>query len=226
MKEQVLKLCKRLKNCTLNDIVQFLEVEQSIIETTILYLEQEDLICINNGIITIADKKSTSKCEQKNLSLMFQFQSDEKIEYILKGFCLNIPPQKLCYLLEISNSCLCNYYAIFRKMIYDRQFKELLKQFFDKPQEGRYRKFYEKYAYFYVYNNKVYVSEKLLRATLEKGYTKEEVREFKRMYCYLARVESHNINENYMYYRLAESIWRREKSFEELYSDLKNNLIS
>ena len=84
----------------------------------------------------------------------------------------------------------------------------------------------EKYAYFYVYNNKVFVSEKLLRANIEKEFKKDEIREFKRMYCYLARVESHNSNQNYMHHRLAEFIWRRERSFEDIYSDLKNNIIS
>ena len=31
---------------------------------------------------------------------------------------------------------------------------------------------YENYAYFYVYNNRVFVSDKLLRATLEKKFSK------------------------------------------------------
>lgn len=56
MKEQVLKLCRRLKSCTLNDLTQFLEVEESIVETIILYLEQENLIQITNGIITLSMK--------------------------------------------------------------------------------------------------------------------------------------------------------------------------
>ena len=66
----------------------------------------------------------------------------------------------------------------------------------------------------------------LLRANIEKEFKKDEIREFKRMYCYLARVESHNSNQNYMHHRLAEFIWRRERSFEDIYSDLKNNIIS
>jgi len=46
-KDQVLKLCKRLKNCTLNELVQFLEVDEKIIETVLIYLGQEELININ-----------------------------------------------------------------------------------------------------------------------------------------------------------------------------------
>ena len=41
----------------------------------------------------------------------------------------------------------------------------------------------------------------------------------------LKRIESRNVNENYLYYHLADSILRHEKSFEDLYNDLKNNLI-
>lgn len=227
MKDQVLKLCRRLKSCTLNDLTQFLEVEESIVETIILYLEQEKLIQITNGVITLAEtKKSKNDIGNKSLYLMFQHRTPEEIDIILKGFCLEITPQKLYRFVNVQQQCVSDYYCIFRKKIYERQFKKLLHLFFEKPQIGRYRKFYERYAYFYIYNNQVFVSEKLLRATLEKNYTKEEVREFKRMYCYLSRIESHNMNENYMHFRLAEYIWRRGKTFEELYEDLKNNLIA
>ena len=44
MKEQIFRLCKRLKKCTLNDLVQLLEVEGAIIQTALLALEQENLI--------------------------------------------------------------------------------------------------------------------------------------------------------------------------------------
>lgn len=226
MKEQIFRLCKRLKNCTLNDLVQMLEVEDAIIETALLFLEQEDSISIKNGIISTTDIKPKKDLEKKNLYLMTQHISSNDYDFIMKGFCLNIPPQKMCHFVDASRTSTCYYYGVFRNLIYEKQFKELMGYFIEKPQMGRYRKFYEKYAYFYVYNNKVFVSEKLLRANKEKAFEKEEIREFKRMYCYLARVESHNVNENYMYQRLAEYIWRRERSFEELYSDLKNNIVS
>jgi hypothetical protein len=218
--ERILKLCRRLKSCTLSDLVQFTEEKEEIIQTCLLYLEQEELIQIQDDVITLCEKKSKKEIEVKRLDLMFQYRTEAEIEIIIKGFCLEIPPQKLSYLINTGKNCSAKYYAIFRKMIYERQFKLLLKKFFNTPQIGRYRMFYEKYAYFYVYNNQVFVSDKLLRANYEKNFEKPEIREFKRMYSYLARVESHNVNENYMYYRLAEYIWRREKSFEELYKDI------
>ncbi|CCX79163.1 unknown [Clostridium sp. CAG:715] len=219
MKDKVLKLCQRLKCCTINDITQFIDTDEVVLENLITYLVQEDLISNNNGVITVLENKK-DVFQQKNLQLMFQYNSSENIDIIIRSFCLNIPPQKACKLVNLSTSCISEYYGVFRKEIFEYQKEELLKYYLEKPQKGRFRKFFEKYAYFYVYENKVFVSKCLLSSKVEKGFTKKEIREFKRTYCYLKRIENHNINENYLYYRLADSIWRHEKSFEELYTIL------
>ena len=39
MKDQVLKLCRRLKSCTLADLVQFTESEEVVIETIVLFFK-------------------------------------------------------------------------------------------------------------------------------------------------------------------------------------------
>ena len=64
MKEQIFRLCKRLKNCTLNDLVQMLEVDEAIIETALLFLEQEESILIKDGVISInyAPKQKERNC--------------------------------------------------------------------------------------------------------------------------------------------------------------------
>ncbi len=228
MKDKILKLCRRLKKCTLDDLISLSEVDEDIVKTALLYLENEGFIQISDGQISCVEEKkyTKGKIETKKLDLMFEYRTPEEIEIIVKGFCLEISPQKLCELIGVNCNCICHYYGIFRKMIYDRQFKLLLKSFFEKPKQGRYRRFYEKYAFFYVYKNQVFVCDKLLRASLEKNFTKPEIREFKNMYCYLARIESHNVNENYMFHRLAESIWRRCREYAYLYQDLKTNLLN
>ena len=44
MKDKVLKLCRRLKSCTLEDLVSFLETDSAIIETVLLgFLYRFDL---------------------------------------------------------------------------------------------------------------------------------------------------------------------------------------
>lgn len=221
MKDKVLKLCRRLKCCTISDITQFIDTDEVVLDNLITCLTKEGLISNNNGIITVLENKK-DVFQQKNLQLMSQYNSSENIDIISKCFCLNISPQKVCKLVNLSTSCISEYYGVFRKEIFEQQKEELLKYYLKKPQKGRFRKFFEKYAYFYVYENKVFVSKYLLSSKTEKEFTKDEIREFKRTYCYLKRIENHNINENYLYYRLADSIWRHEKSFEELYRDLVN----
>lgn len=222
MKEKVLTLCRRLKKCTLDDLISFLETDEDIIKTSLLYLENEGFIQEREELIIYTDNPPAKKghIENKNLNLMTELRTPEEIDIITKGFCLEIPPQKLCEFIGVNTNCICKYYGVFRKMIYDKQFSLLLQLFFEKPQQGRYRKFYEKYAYFYVYKEQVFVSDKLLRASIEKNFTKSEIREFKNMYCYLSRIESRNINKNYMFYRLAEYIWRRNKEYKVLYADM------
>ena len=227
MKDKVLKLCRRLKKCTLNDLISYTEEKEDIIKTALLYLDNEGMIQEKNGTIYYLDKKfKKDHVQAKNINIMMEYRTPEEVEIIIKGFCLEIPPQKLCELIGVNPNCICKYYGVFRKMIYDRQYKLLLKSFFDKPQIGRYRRFYEKYAFFYVYKDHVFVCDKLLRASIEKNFTKSQIREFKNMYCYLARIESHNSNENYMFYRLAEYIWRRYREYAYLYQDLKQNLLN
>lgn len=96
MKDKVLKLCRRLKSCTLSVLSAFIEIDEKIIKTILLYLEQEGLIQNQNGLITIAEtKKKKSDINNKNLHQMFQYRTDEEIDILLKGFCLEIPPQKI-----------------------------------------------------------------------------------------------------------------------------------
>ena len=225
MKDKILTLCRRLKKCTLDDLVSFLEIKADEIEPILLQLENGGCIKRNDGEILYLGKNTVSKgrIEKKDINLMFEYRTPAEKEIIIKGFCLEIPPQKLCELINLQTNCVCHYYAIFRKIIYDRQFKELLQEYDLSPQLGRYRNFYEKYTYFYVYNKKVFVSDKLFKTDKkEKGFTKNEIREFKITYSFLTRIESHNTNEHYMYYRLAEYIWRRNKDYKTLYKDLTN----
>lgn len=157
---------------------------------------------------------------------MFQFRTDEEIDILIKGFCLGIPAGKICYFVNVKSQCVSDYYCLFRKKIYDNQLKVLENLHIQNPQKARLRTFFNKIVYFYTYDKQIFVSEKILPIKdNEKNYTKEEIREFKRVYCYLERIESRNINENYLYYHLADSIWRHEKSFEELYKNIKNLIL-
>lgn len=227
MKEQIYRLCKRMKKCTLDNLVQMLETDKAIIETALLYLEQENKVQVRDGVIFANSRGfKTESIAKKSLFLMLQYSPQEKVELIMRCFCLSIPADTVSHLVDLGSQTVADYYTIFRKQIYERQFRQLLGYFKRSPQTGRYRIFFEKYAYFYIYNNELFVSEKLLKNQIEQSFNTKEISEFKKLYSYLSRLESHNKNDVYMYYRLAEYLWRRNKNFNELYADLNNLLFS
>ena len=52
-KDKILKLCRRLKKCTLDDLVSLTETNEDIVKTALLYLENEGFIQLlpdNNGL--------------------------------------------------------------------------------------------------------------------------------------------------------------------------------
>ena len=57
MKDKVLKLCRRLKKCTLNDLISYTEANEEIVKTALLYLDNEGLIQEQGGIIYYTEKK-------------------------------------------------------------------------------------------------------------------------------------------------------------------------
>ena len=236
MKDRILKLCKRLKNCTLNDITQLMDIEPSVLEVILLFLINENKIQEKDGIYSVIEELPTKNgIESKNLKLMFMYHSPETVDLIMRSFCAELPTIKVSYLTGVGDNCICDFYKIFRNLIYERQLNVLVNHYCKNPQKFRFMVASGSVSTFLrvideleSVTDSIFNLIKLTQQRLEQKltYTQEEEQEFKKIYCYLARIESHNQNEVYLYQRLAESIWRREKSFEELYSDLKNNLIS
>jgi len=223
MESKILKLCRRLKRCTLEDIVQFTELDTKQILPVIYYLLDNDYLEEKGGVYF--PKNKTEPVNNEN-SFYFkqQYHSKEETDTIIKGFCLQLPVSKIKYFLNCKESSIAGFYQIFRQKIYERQHKELLNNYFNRPQNNHYRLFFKKFAYFYNYNNKIYVIDKPLRSPFEDLKTRAELKEFRKVYCFLRRVCENYNREIYLYHHLAEAIWRRNKSFEEMYSDLKNLL--
>lgn len=226
---KLISLCRRLKKFTRDEILSYLEIDKTTLDSMLLFLTNENILIENNGIYSYINSfqvKSNIKRENKNLHCMFQHHSREKIDLLIRVFCLDIPTHKASCLADLSINCIADFYAEFRKLIYERQYKTLLGYFFQKGQIGRHRIFFKQYAYFYVYNNQVFVSEKFLQETNGKCFTKAEVQELKKMYSYLARKVAHKSNQIKLHQKLAEGIWRKDKDFIELYQDLKVNLLN
>jgi len=185
MESKILKLCRRLKRCTLEDIVQFTELDTKQILPVIYYLLDNDYLEEKGGVYF--PKNKTEPVNNEN-SFYFkqQYHSKEETDTIIKGFCLQLPVSKIKYFLNCKESSIAGFYQIFRQKIYE----------IDKP----------------------------LRSPFEDLKTRAELKEFRKVYCFLRRVCENYNREIYLYHHLAEAIWRRNKSFEEMYSDLKNLL--
>jgi len=194
------------------------DIEESVLQLLLLTLVNEKRLIQKNGIYFY------NKTKNKPFSLL-QYFNKTIINLVIKSFCVQIPASKTSLIVGISEESVDKFYSYFRKLLYDKQNFELLKLHSLTPQKSRIRTFFKQNAYFYIYNNQVYVTDKPLNSTNEKTFTKEEIKEFKKIYCYLSRIECHNKNQVNLYHRLAEALWRRNKSFEELLENL-NKLIA
>ena len=221
MKERVLKLCRRLDKFTLDEISTIAEdIDESVLELLLLTLVQEGKLTFRNGLY-FYNKQSFNK----KYSILSYYPA-KILDIVIRCFCLSIPAYKAKDVIGIAESSTMQLYYIFRELIYERQTNKL-KSLYDKsPQQCRNRMFFDTEFHFYIYDNQVFVSENPFQSPNEKAFTKAEEQEFKKVYSYLTRFTSHNSNKVDLPQKLAEGIWRRNKEFEELYTDLKVNLLS
>ncbi len=222
MKDRILQLCRLLNKFTLDEIA------------TISEIPADNLLPIINELV--AENKLTKNqeqyiyCRQKTMSTkypVFQYFSKETVDLIMRCYCLNIPTTKTMYIVGICHSSVENFYKIFRKMLYKKQLC-LLKQYYcNRPQIHKTRQFFNEIdVYFYIYGNQVFVVDKPFKSKGEKLCTNQETQEFKKIYSYVRRdMESHIKNKTNLEHKIAESIWRRNKNFKELYGNLKNLLF-
>lgn len=220
MKERILKLCKRLKKFSLDEICVIAEdIEITEIEDILNILIKEKNVIFKDGIYFYIKK---IKNTQNNF---LKFYKKTQIDLLLKCFCLEIPAIKSFILADISEESAIDIYAYIREILYKRQY-EILEKYYKKfPQQARFRMFFDTKAYFYFYNNNFFVSENLLGINEEKYFSKNAVIQLKIIYSYLKRIECHHIHQKNLYYRLAEGIWRRNKTFQELYFDIREILF-
>lgn len=217
---RVLKLCRRLDKFTLDEISTIAEdIDESVLELLLLTLVQEGKLTFRNGLY-FYNKQSFNK----KYSILSYYPA-KILDIVIRCFCLSIPAYKAKDIIAITESSTMQLYYIFRQLIYERQTKKLNFLYGKSPQQCRNRMFFDTEFHFYIYNNQVFVSEKLFQSREEKIFTKPEIQEFKKVYSYLTRFTSHNSNKVDLPQKLAEGIWRRNKEFEELYFDLKVNLL-
>lgn len=231
--KRILRLCKRLDKFTFDDILTIAEdINEATLELLLLTLVNEKRLILKNDTYFYSKSKADNQnpyYQSQNLKLprFFQYHTKEEINLIIKCFCAEIPAEKVYQICDTGKNAVFNLYNYIREILFKTQLEQLNELYDKKPERVRYRVLFNQCVYMYVYDKKVFVTDKVLHHKEEEIQSaKSETKEFKKICCYLSRIECHNKNEVNLYYKIAEALWRRNKSFEELFDDLKANLLN
>lgn len=217
MKERILKLCKRLDKFSLDEISTIADdINESVISFILMHLVQEGKLIEKDNIYFY--NKQNKKTNDKILN----YYNSSVIDLIIKCYCLSIPSYKIVNLLGIGENQALRIYNLFREKIYNKQLNELNIKYNENPKKPRTKLYFNKPIYFYIYNSNAYICKNSLNYGVEKQNSKEDIKEFKKIYSYLTRIDEHNKNKIHLYNKIAEALWKRNKSFDELYESLKN----
>lgn len=221
MKDKILQLCKRLSKFTIDEISTISELAPDELLPIINELISENKLSQENGVYFYSKKQSISVKYS-----IFKYYPKVTIDLVSRCFCESISTTKVSNILSVGEDQVQKFYTIFRTIIYERQEKWLKNFYVQEPQNARHRKFFDQEIYLYIYNKQVFVSEILLQSPDDKPLDTNDKAEFSKIYCYLTRNLTHNQNTHNLNYKIAEILWRRNKNFNELYFDLKNNLLN
>ena len=225
MKERILKLCKRLNKFSLDEIETISEIDSEELKPIIdsLILEERLTYCDRSYYY---NKKVCIKQQISNLPLFFDFHKKQDIEYIIRGFCADVEVLKMIDLFTLSKVVIDKFYKYFRTIIYLEQYKELLQLFEKYPKLPQERVYMNTKVYLYLYNHKLYVSEKYLVNKDAKKHKEQERLEIKNIYLRSYRKVLSRSFAHKFHLHLAEEIWKYGKSFEEEYSALNKMLFA
>lgn len=221
MKDKILLLCKRLSKFTIDEISTISEFTPDKLLPIINELISENKLLQENGVYFYIKTQSISAKYS-----IFKYYPKMTIDLVLKCFCESISTTKVSHILSMGEDQVQKFYTIFRTLIYERQEKWLRDFYVQEPQNARRRKFFDQEVYLYIYNKQVFVSENLLQSPEDRPLNTNDKTEFSKIYCYLKRNLTHNQNAHNLNCKIAETFWRRNKNFNELYFDLKNNLLN
>src|SRR5574344_1207224 len=218
MKNKVLKLAKRLGKFTTYEIVPLLMITKDNLMPVLGELVAEKRLIKREDGLYFYNEETISKSK---LPLFFEFRTKEELDLIIKCFCAEVSVSKMALVCGLSESVVATFTQYFRKIIYENQLNELDSYFKKKPQQFRLRKFYDKTAYFYFYNEKLFVTESPLPSAKEcKSFKPTEIKKFKILYCRIKRILIQNTRRIFLHHHIAECLWRDSKDFEVLIHSL------
>ena len=220
MNDQLLRTCKRLNKFTLEELEIITETDKTVLKPVLEELISKKQLVFRNGAYLYYQEKSTEKALLK-LPLLFQYHTQENIELIFRAFCAEIPSTKTELFLGFRRDTVCKFNHFFRKTLYECQYQKLLKHYKKQPQIPCVRIFCEIPIYFYTYENQVFIASKPIGNKAKKYADKEAMQELKKVYSFVTRDKELHKFRNYIEHRISETIWRRNKPFEQLLSELK-----
>lgn len=224
MKERILRLCKRLEKFSFEDISTIADdIDESVLKLLLLTLTNEKRLIKNNDIYFYNKKVSANKQISKE-PLFFQFHTKQDMDYILKGFCADVEVFKMMDLFGFSKHLMNKSYQYFRTVIYEQQRQELLKYFARTPKIAQERVYMNTKVYLYLYDNKLFVSEKYLESKNARKHTEAERLEIKNIYLRSYRKVLSRSFAHKFHLHLTEEIWKWGKEFDERYGLLSDML--
>lgn len=225
MRERILRLCKRLDKFSFEDISTIADdVDESVLELLLLTLVNEKRL-IQSGEIYFYNKKVSMNKQISNVPLFFQFHTKEDMNYIIKGFCTDLEVFKMMDLFGFSKHLMNKSYQYFRTVIYENQKQELLKYFEKTPKMPQERIYMNTKVYLYLYDHKLFVSEKYLVSKDARKHTEAERLEIKNIYLKSYRKVLSRSFAHKFHLHLAEEVWKWGKEFYVRYESL-NNLLN
>lgn len=225
MKDRILRLCKRLNKFTLDEIEMVSEIEADELLPILNELIFENRLVLKDNIYFYC-KNTVSKKQVSKLPLFFQFHETKTIDYLIKGFCSDVEALKMINIFDVSKHVINNFYQYFRTVIYEKQLKELMLNFEKTPKIPQERIYLNTKVYLYLYNGKLFVSEKYLTSKNSRKHTNEERLEIKNIYLKSYRKVLSRSFAHKFHLHLAEEVWKYVKNFNEQYLWLKDLLFS
>lgn len=225
MRERILKLCKRLDKFTLDEITMISEIEEDELLPVLNELISENSIILRNETYFYC-KKSSKSNQRIRLPQFFQHHSKTDIDYIIKGFCADLEVIKMIDLFGISKHVMNNFYQHLRTVIYEQQLAELKIHFDKTPKIPQERVYMNTKAYLYLYEHKLYISEKYIVSKDARKHTNDERLEIKNIYLRSYRKVLSSSFAHKFHLHLAEEIWKYGKGFQQrikLLNDILTN---
>ena len=223
MKEQILKLCKRLNDFSIEEIETISELDSDELMPILSELVADNLLLVRHNRYYFIKK---IKKRSAGLPLMFQYHSNEIIDFMIKGFCSDVDVKTMINLFGIGKNVMDKFYSYFRNILYEKQKAELIEYFEKEPKIGQERLYMTAKVYLYLYNHKLYVSEKMLKSNYSKKHTEEERLEIKNIYLRSFRKV---LSKSFAYrfnLHLSEEIWKWGKDYKQRYSAIKHLLFA